>query len=91
MFPEPEPDDQWTVSVKDDVAHVAFSDANLSGVRTFRPGDQPNDTYDRIIANDGTVFVAVSRDGCTGCALCAVKCPFDAIAMRRIAEAPAAR
>lgn len=29
--------------------------------------------------------------GCTGCAQCAVRCPFDAIAMVRIADLPPPR
>lgn len=27
--------------------------------------------------------------GCTGCALCAVRCPFDAITMRRVSDTAA--
>lgn len=50
----PEPDDQWTVSVKDDVAHVAFAPDLLSGEESF-------------IAPDGTLLVAKPSDGCAGC------------------------
>lgn len=50
----PEPDDQWTVSVKDDVAHVAFAPDLLSGEESF-------------IAPDGTLLVAKPNDGCAGC------------------------
>ena len=50
----PELDDQWTVSVKDDVAHVAFAPDLLSDEESF-------------IAPDGTRLVAKVQNGCEGC------------------------
>lgn len=50
---------------------VRILQANIDSppeTKTFRPGDKEADTYDRIIANDGTVFVAASAGGCAGCA-----------------------
>lgn len=53
----PEPDDEWTVSVKDDVAHIAFAPNRV--IDTSDP--------DTFIAPDGTKLVAKPQDGCPGC------------------------
>lgn len=38
------------------------------------------------MATERKALPAIDTDRCTGCAQCAVKCPFDAIAMVRIPE-----